>query len=145
MADRYLVDTGVFVRWYIEQDGYQDALALQTAYVAGGVELETVDFVRYELGDVLRRKGLLMQKITADDYVAAARSLDDLGVAVHVTTADVLAHAADLAAHRMISFFDALLLAWSLELGTTVLTTDKRLCSAAAGTARTQLLSGWLP
>lgn len=93
MADRFLVDTCVFVRWYIEQDGYQDALSLQSAYLAGGVELETVE------------------------------------------------EAADLAAHRMVSFFDALLLAWSLELGVPVLTTDKRLCSAAEGIAQTQLLS----
>ncbi|MGI9003148.1 MAG: hypothetical protein ACR2GH_16065 [Pseudonocardia sp.] len=89
MADRFLVDTCVFVRWYIEQDGYQDALSLQSAYLAGGVELETVDFVRYELGDVLRRKGLLLKKIMPSDYVAAVRSLDDLEIPVHVTTADV--------------------------------------------------------
>lgn len=141
MPDRFLVDTCVFVRWYIEQDGYQDALSLQSAYLAGGVELETVDFVRYELGDVLRRKGLLLQKITPSDYVAAVRSLDDLEIPVHVTAADVLEEAADLAAHRMVSFFDALLLGWSLDLGVPVLTTDKRLCSAAEGIAQTQLLS----
>lgn len=26
VADRYIVDTGVFVRWFIEQDGYEHQL-----------------------------------------------------------------------------------------------------------------------
>jgi predicted nucleic acid-binding protein len=145
VVERYLADTGVFVRWYIEQEGFEDALRVQAAFLAGAVALETVDFVRYELGDVLRRKGLLLKKITPEQYLAAVRSLDDLGLTVHITTADILEQAADLAARRMISFNDALLVAWSLELGATILTTDKRLSNAAAGVARTQLLVGALP
>lgn len=145
MTDRFFLDTGVAVRWYLEQPGFEDALRVQSAYLAGDIELETADFVRFELGDVLRRKGLLPKKITIDDYVAAARSIDDLKIKVHITTADVLEQAAELAGERMIAFFDAVLVAWSVELGLTILTADAKLCSAAAGVARTQLLVGSRP
>lgn len=145
MAERYLLDTCVAVRWFLEQPGYEDALRFQAAYLAGDIDLQTVDFVRFELGDVLRRKGLLLQKMAIEDYVAAARSIDDLKIKVHVTTADVLEQAAELAGRRMIAFFDAVLVAWSVELGMTILTSDAKLCSAAAGVARTQLLVGARP
>lgn len=145
MAERLLVDTNVFARWYLRQDGYEDALVVRSAYRAGSVDLETVDFVRYELGHVLRTHGLLKKHLTGGEYVAAVRTIDDAGIRVHVTSADILEQAADLAARRMLRFFDALLIAWSLELGVTVLTADKKLCTAVAGIARTQLLAGWLP
>lgn len=137
---RYLVDTSVFVRWYLQQIGYKEALDVRAAYGAGATQLETVDFVRFELGHVLRSQGLLKDRLTADEYVMAVRSIDDAGIHVHVTTADVLEQAADLAASRMLRFFDALLVAWSIELGMTVLTVDQKLCNAVAGIARTKLL-----
>ncbi len=141
MVERYLLDTSVVVRWYLEQDGYQDALAVRSAFAAGRIYLETVDFVRFELGHVLRNKGLNHGKLDRRDYIAATRSLDDAGIRVHVTNADVLERAAELAVDRNLRFFDALLVAWSLELGITVLTNDKGICNAVAGVARTQLLT----
>ena len=145
MAERFLVDTGVFVRWYLPQEGYHEALEIRSAYKEGVVGLETVDFVRYELGHVLRSKGLLPGSMTHAEYVLAVRSIDDAGIVVHATTADVLERAATLASLRMLRFFDALLIAWSLELGTTLLTTDKKLCHAVADIARTQLLAATSP
>lgn len=141
MAERFLVDTSVFVRWYLQQDGFEDALTIRSAYRTGSVELETVDFVRYELGHVLRTHGLCKKRLTEAEYVAAVRSIDDIGVRVHITSADLLEQAAGLAARRMLRFFDALLIAWSIELGVTVLTADKKLCTAAAGVARTRLVA----
>lgn len=145
MVERYLADTGVFVRWFIEQDGYEDAVRFQEAHFDGSVELQTVDFVRYELGHVLRTKGVLKDRISLKDFVAAARSLDDLGLQIHICGPDILERAAQIAGSRMMRFFDALLVAWSVELGLTILTTDKNLTSAAAGLARTRLLAGVSP
>lgn len=141
MADRYLVDTSVVVRWFLEQDGYHDALAVRAAFAAGTIELETVDFVRFELGHVLRTKGVLAGRFDRDDYIAATRSLDDIGLRVHVTDADMLERAAEVAVGRNLRYFDALLVAWAIELGITVLTHDKGICNAVAGIARTQLLT----
>lgn len=139
--DRYLLDSGVAVRWYIEQPGFEECLRYQAAYLAGMIVLETVDVVRFELGNVLRKKGLLPKLITPKDYVMATRSLDDLGIPVHRTDVDVLGDAAELASRRMIGFFDAVLVVWAIERDVALLTTDARLCSAAAGLVRTELIS----
>lgn len=44
MADAYLVDTGVFLRWLVDQDGFEHAHEIQEAFIHGAVGLETVDF-----------------------------------------------------------------------------------------------------
>lgn len=142
MAERFLADTGVFVRWYIEQDGFEDALRFQSAHLAGTVELVALDVVRFELGNVLRKKGLLLERMTVNEYVAAVRSLDDLGLSILPTTADVLGQAAELSGRRMIAFYDALFVTQALEIGATLLTADKKLCNATAGLIRTRMLTG---
>lgn len=142
MADRYLVDTSVFARWYIEQVGYEHALRIQAAFLAGDIVLETLDAVRFELGHVLRKKGLLSRQMSRQEYLVATRSLDDLGVVVHVTDADRLERAAALAADTPMGFFDALLVDCSVELGLPLLTADARLCNSSARLTRTELLEG---
>lgn len=142
MAEAYLVDTSVFVRWYLEQDGYQHALRIRTAFRDGQLALETIDSVRFELGNVLRKKGLLLGTINRDEYLIATRSLDDLEALIHRTDADALERAAALAADRNLRFFDALVADRALERDLTLLTTDKKLCNAIAGLIHTELLEG---
>lgn len=142
MADRYLVDTSVFVRWYIEQVGFEHALRIQDAFLAGEIVLETVDSVRFELGHVLRKQGLLKRRMSREEYLVAARSLDDLDVVVHATDGERLERAAALAADTPMGFLDALLVDRSLELDLTLLTADARLCNASARLVRSELLEG---
>ncbi|SEG73869.1 hypothetical protein SAMN04489712_110164 [Thermomonospora echinospora] len=49
MADAYLVDTGVFLRWFVDQEGFEHAREIQQAFLDGTVLLETVDFARVEV------------------------------------------------------------------------------------------------
>lgn len=142
MSDAYLVDTGVFVRWFIEQVGFKHALDIQTKFLAGNVELETVDCARYELAHVLRTKGYVKKTLTRDEYLAAAQSLDDLDLLIHSTDTAALARSAALAADRNLRFFDALFADRALERGLPLLTADKKLCNALAGIVQTELLRG---
>ncbi len=98
VADGYVVDTGVFLRWFIDQDGFEHARELQRRLVDGSAAVETVDFARVEVAEVLRKKGLLAGRLTADEFTAAVRVIDDLGVVVHETTVDRLERAAYLSA-----------------------------------------------
>ncbi|MBE1588666.1 hypothetical protein ACFPOI_54705 [Nonomuraea angiospora] len=41
MADAYLVDTSVFLRWFVDQPGYEHAREIQDAFLRGRVALET--------------------------------------------------------------------------------------------------------
>ena len=94
VADAYVVDTGVFLRWFVDQDGFEHARELQQKLVDGSTTVETVDFARVEVAGVLRKKGLLAGRLTVEEFTAAVRVIDDLGVTVHETTADRLERAA---------------------------------------------------
>lgn len=109
VADRFVVDTCVFLRWYIPQIGFEHARELRQDFLIGAVALETVDSTRFELGQLLRKMGLLKGRLTAAQYRDAVRSIDDLGITIHGTDADALERAGDLARRHMLSFFDAVL------------------------------------
>jgi hypothetical protein len=54
VAEAYVVDTGVFLRWFIDQDGFDHARELQQKLVDGSTALETVDFARVEVAGGLQ-------------------------------------------------------------------------------------------
>jgi predicted nucleic acid-binding protein len=118
VADAYVVDTGVFLRWFIDQDGFEHARKLQ------------------------RKLGLLAGRLTAEEFTAAVRVIDDIGVIVHETTADRLARAAALAAQKNLGIYDALFVQLARELDLPLLTTDLRLSRAGEGSARIDVLHG---
>lgn len=142
VADAYVVDTGVFLRWFVDQDGFEHARKLQRKLVDGSAAFETVDFARVEVAGVLRKKGLLAGRLTVEEFTAAVRVIDDLGVVVHETTVDRLERAAHLSAQKNLGMYDALFVQLAAELDMPLLTTDVRLQRAATGSAPIELLQG---
>lgn len=145
MADAYVVDTGVFLRWFVDQPGFEHARRVQREFVDGVTSLETIDFARVEVAEVLRKKGLLTGRLNRDEFRSAARAVDDLGVRIHPSDADRLARAVDLAARLTLRTFDALFVQVALDRDLPLLTTDRRLCRAAAGVVAAELLDGLEP
>ncbi|MGH8575048.1 MAG: type II toxin-antitoxin system VapC family toxin, partial [Gammaproteobacteria bacterium] len=117
MADRFVVDTSVFLRWYVPQIGFEHAREVRRDFLTGAVALETVDSTRFELGHVLGTKGLLKGHLSAAQYRAAVRSIDDLGITIHGTDADALERAGVLTTQCNLRFFDALLVDRTLQRG----------------------------
>lgn len=138
----YVVDTGVFLRWFVKQVGWEHAREVRSDFVAGAVHLEAPDSVRVELAHALRTQGLLRGRLDRDQFLAAVRSLDDLGVTVHATDVDALELSAALAADRQLRVFDALVAHRAIHRGLTLLTSDARLCRAVDGLLSTELLRG---
>lgn len=142
VADAFVVDTGVFIRWFIDQDGYEHAREFQRQLVGGSVMATTVDFARVEVAGVLRSKGLLAGRLTAEEFIAAVRVIDDMGVAVETITADRLEQAAELAARNQLRMYDALFVQLAREMDLPMLTSDLKLQHAAAGLVRIEVLRG---
>jgi predicted nucleic acid-binding protein len=142
VADAFVVDAGVFIRWFIDQDGYKHAREFQRQLVGGSVMATTVDFARVEVAGVLRSKGLLAGRLTAEEFIAAVRVIDDMGVAVETITADRLEQAAELAARNQLRMYDPLFVHLAREMDLPVLTSDLKLQHAAAGMVRIEVLRG---
>nr|WP_241248192.1 type II toxin-antitoxin system VapC family toxin [Nocardioides sp. KC13] len=142
VADVYVVDTGVFIRWFVDQDGFEHAREIQEALVNETITAATVDFARVEVAGVLRKKGLLANLLSEDEFAAAVRIIDDLGVTVHQTGADRLERAARLAASKMLRMYDALFVSLADELDLPLLTSDAKLARAADGIIQVDVLRG---
>lgn len=78
-----MVDTGVFIRWFLKQDGFEHARELRGRLVGGDATAETVDFARIEVAGVFRKKALLTARFTPEEFTRAVRLIDDIGVVVH--------------------------------------------------------------
>jgi predicted nucleic acid-binding protein len=142
VADAYLVDTGVFLRWFVDQPGSEHAQEIQEAFLNGRVQLETADFARIEVAGVLRKKGLLSGRLTPEEFVSAVRVIDEFGVKVHQVDADRLEGAAALAVRLTLRMYDAVFAHLALARGIPLLTTDAKLCHAVEGVVETELLRG---
>jgi len=57
-------DTGVFIRWFLDQNGLEDARELRGRLAYGTATAATVDFARGEVAGVLRKKALLTGRFT---------------------------------------------------------------------------------
>jgi len=138
----YVVDTSVFLRWWVEQVGWQHAQRVRDDFVAGNVTLITPDFTRIEHAEVLRKRGLLAGALTEDEYLSAVRSLDVMGVELVSLDQDDLVRAASLAAKRNLRMFDALGAALALDRGVPLLTGDARCARALSGVIDVEVLEG---
>ncbi|MFD1544698.1 type II toxin-antitoxin system VapC family toxin [Nonomuraea guangzhouensis] len=140
MADAYVVDTGVFLRWFVDQPGHEHARQIRDDFLHGRVRLETADFARIEVAGVLRKKGLLAGRLSADEFIAAVRIIDELGVRVHPVDADRLEGATALAVRLTLGMYDAVFAQLALDQEIPLLTTDAKLHRALDGVVDTELL-----
>jgi len=141
----YVVDTSVFLRWWVDQIGWEHARRVRDAFLAGDSRLVAPSFTRVELGNVLRKVGLLHGVLDTAEYLAAARSLDDLGVELVETDADGIERACALAARQMMSVYDALGAALALDRGIALITADRRSARSLAGVVDVEVLEGVEP
>ena len=141
VADGYVVDSSVVIRWYLDQVGYEHARRVQADFLAGRVRLEAPDVCRWEISNVLRKKGA--GRLTADDIVSAATDIEVLGVVLHPAGIADLSRIIRLAITYGITVFDAAFVDVALCTGLTLLTSDDRLVRAvAARPVSTELLEG---
>lgn len=74
VADAYVAGTGVFLRWFVDQDEFEHARELQQKLAGGSAAVEIVDFARVEVAGVLRKKGLLAGRLTTEEFTAAVHA-----------------------------------------------------------------------
>jgi predicted nucleic acid-binding protein len=141
VTDGYVLDSSVAVRWYLDQPGFEHAREVRDA----GLRLECPAVLRWELGNVLRLKGVLPGLLTPQDVLQALRDLPVLGVRVHEDDEASTLAAAQLSFSRSISLFDAAFVVHALRTGLPLLTADARLARGVAGVISTELLRGAAP
>lgn len=134
---RLLLDTSVLIKWF-HGDGepeLAEARALRSAHISGDLDAHVLDLAMYEVGNVLVR----VLRWTASDV---ADQLDDLRAVVGeplTMTSEWLRRAAELAAGRGLSFYDASWAATASALGMPLVSADKRLLAAGLAESPSQV------
>lgn len=141
MSDGYVLDSSVAVRWYLDQPGSEHAREVRDA----GARLLAPAVLRWELGNVLRLKGVARGLLSAAEVLQALRDLPLLGVQVREDGEASTLAAARLSLSRSVSFFDAAFVVLALRTGLPLLTADARLARGVAGLVSTELLRGAVP
>ncbi|HEY5247731.1 MAG TPA: type II toxin-antitoxin system VapC family toxin, partial [Dermatophilaceae bacterium] len=132
-----LIDTSVLIKWFHSggESELEEARALRSAHVTGGVDTHVLDLAFYEMGNVLTRA----LRWTAADVVD---QLDDLNTVVGPALAMSpawLRRASTLAHTHALSFYDASWAATAVELDIPLVSADRRLLAAGLAESPTEI------
>lgn len=141
MADRYVLDTSVVIRWYVDQPGFEHARELRDT----GVDFVAPAVLRWEIANVLRKKGVLAGLLSEQDVVAALQDLPALGVSIVEDDLTTTVAALQLSLRHRLDLRDAAFVLMALQTGLTLLTADARLAREASGLISTEQLRGSQP
>lgn len=142
MTDTYVVDSSVLVRWFVDQPGFEHARDWQQRALTQEVELIAPAIARWELGNVLLKKGVRAGRLTDDDLVDAMSLVEAVGVEMVEFDLIRLQRVARLASALGTSFFDAAFTDLAVDRTVPLVTADVRHARAIAGRVSTDVLRG---
>ncbi|MEO7223241.1 MAG: type II toxin-antitoxin system VapC family toxin [Devosia sp.] len=122
-----IVDASVAVKWAVEEEGHEDAVAL----FAAGHEFLVPDFLLIEVGNVLWKK-LRRGQVAAEQAHASLKAVGEtLSDLVHSWS--LAERALEISIELDHPMYDCIYLAAAEEYAATLVTADKRLLKAIAG------------
>jgi predicted nucleic acid-binding protein len=119
------VDASVAAKWYVEEEGAEQALSLLLAQHNGKIGLHVPELFFAEIGNIVWKKQRMGQMLRphVDQIVQAVSTLP-----LHVhSLSTLLPDAVRLACELDRTVYDAIYLALALSLGTEMVTADLRL------------------
>ena len=133
-----VVDASVVLRWFVEQDGHEQAVDWLRRFVADPKLLVAPDLLRFEV------HGALSRLTPKRDPGWARRSFERfnrIGIRTLISDAKLFDRALALSAELRIAGYDALYIAHAEALGVPWLTADRRVLRRLAKDARVQALT----
>ena len=123
-----VVDASVAVKWFVPEEGSQEAERLAAAQ-----DLHAPSLLRIEVGNVFRTLAA-RGDLSENDAAEAMALLLAAPVSLHEPTDGLVTAALDLALLLAHPIYDCLYLALALDLGAPLVTADARFHRAAGGT-----------
>lgn len=132
-----VVDASVALKWFLDEPGAVQALALREGHLRGDILLVAPDLLLYEVGNALRFK----HSFTPSDIQQTLSDLLHFQLELVGPTERLLHHAVELAHQTRLTYYDSFYLAVASDLGTRLITADKRLHEAAGRLVTVSFLS----
>jgi predicted nucleic acid-binding protein len=128
MAERLVIDSGVIIKWFVDEPFYPEARRIRDQYRNGSLTLVAPDLLYAEVGNIVWKKQRF-QGLSATDAADVMRALKPYSIPT-TPAADLLDDAYLLAVTHGRTVYDALYLALSVRENCRVVTADQRLANA---------------
>ncbi len=118
-----VVDASVVVKWFVEEEGSEEALKLRDRYIDGEVEIAAPELITFEVLNALLYKGLF----TEEEMAQIHEALEAYSFSLYPLRGDYARKTLELALRNQITIYDASYVALALVRGTHLYTADERL------------------
>jgi predicted nucleic acid-binding protein len=132
-----VVDASVVLKWFLQEPDAVHALTLRERHLTGELLLAAPDLLLYEVGNALRFK----HDFTTLGIQEALSDLLRFQLELIAPTERLLHHAVELAHRSRLTYYDGFYLAVASDLGTKLITADKRLHEASHKLVEVTILS----
>jgi len=119
----YVLDASVILKWYLQEESSNLALAFRQKYLSGTYNLALPDLILYEISNALKHEKSFSIKAT----IEAVEALIDLGIDLVVPTKSMIRYGLEVAYENKITFYDAAYISLAHELGYNFVTADEKL------------------
>lgn len=131
-----ILDASVVIKWFVQENGWNDAVEFKEKLLKGLEEIAVPDLLVYEVINVLRFK----RGVSEEGINSILPSLFNLGLEIIFPTEKLMRDALHLSFVTDLSIYDSVYLALANELDAPVITVDKRILRQAEPFAKVQTL-----
>lgn len=118
-----VLDTSVIYKWYVEENGSEQALKILSDFIVGKIEISVPDLVLYELANALK----FNPQITEKDIEDVIDNFINLNLNIVVATSGLLKNAVKISYKYDVTIYDAIYIALAGDLNFEFITADKKL------------------
>ena len=122
-VERIVLDASVVVKWFVDEEGTDEALRVRKRYVEGEVEVIAPELILFETLNTLRYKRLF----TESEVKRIAESLDAYGLNLYSLRGEYAAQAIGVAFENNITVYDAAYVSLAIHEGIQMYTADLEL------------------
>jgi predicted nucleic acid-binding protein len=135
---KYVLDSSVAVKWFVDEKGSDKARALKDHFVNGSVELVAPDLLKYEVANALR-----WHPTVPMDQLRVSRAISAIAHYQFLIDPpkDAWIRAAELSYSSGVSLYDSIYLGLALALKSKLITADEKLIEAFPPPERENTLS----
>ena len=121
--ERIVIDASVVVKWFVDEEGSEGALAIRKKYVEGEAEIIAPELILFEALNALRHKGLF----TEAEIKRIAEALDSYAFGLYSLKGKYAADAVEAAFKNDITIYDSSYVALAVREGAQMYTGDREL------------------
>lgn len=118
-----VIDASVILKWFIQENDSNKAAEIKKAHTIGSSCIAIPDLALYEIGNALRYK----LEFSNHEVASCITEIYDLGIDIIGPNMEMLAEVTEISRRYDITFYDAVYIALSKELGLNFITADSRL------------------